>query len=123
MGRSDGERGLNYLADKVLKGAQKLTTIMARAPAWGVPTVGELFHHVTQNAAPAPNAIMRRSSGADRGQKQGASYLLGFQNNPQKIKPLHLRPLITEEAHPHKESPPGIPKPKYRAAALKAAGK
>ena len=106
LGRPDGERGLNHLADKVLKGEQKLTTIMARATAWGVPTVGELSHHATQNAAPAPNAIMRRSSGADRGQKQGASYLLGFQNNPQKIRPIHLRPLITE-AHPLKESPTG----------------
>ena len=94
------------LADKVLKGEQKLTTIMARATAWGKPTVGDLSHHATQNAAPAPNAIMRRSSSADRGQKQGASYLLGFQNNPQKIRPLHLRPLITEP-YPHKESPTG----------------
>jgi hypothetical protein len=39
---------------------------------------------------------MRRSFGADRGQKQGASYLLGFQNNPQKIRSIHLRPVITE---------------------------
>ena len=122
LGRSDGERGLNYLADKVLKDEQKLTTIMARATAWGVPTVGELSHHVTQNAAPAPNAIMRRSLGADRGQKQGASYLLGFQNNPQKIRPLHLRPLITGHT-PKRNGLRLTQNQKYRAAALKAAGK
>jgi hypothetical protein len=46
---------------------------MARVTAWGLPIVGELSHHVTQNAAPAPHAIMRRPSDADRGQKQGAS--------------------------------------------------
>jgi hypothetical protein len=51
LGRPDGERGLNHLADKALQGEQKLTTIMARATAWGKPTVGELSHHATQNAA------------------------------------------------------------------------
>jgi hypothetical protein len=96
LGCSDGERGLNYLADKVLKDEQKLTTIVARTTAWGEPTVGELSHHVTQNAEPAPNAIMRRSFGADRGQKQGPLYLLEFQNNPQKIRSIFLRPVITE---------------------------
>ena len=77
---------------------------MARATAWGKPTVGDRSHHVTQNAAPAPDAIMRRSSRTDRGQKQGASYLPGLQNNPQKkIKSSHLRPLITE-ANPRKDA-------------------
>src|SRR5277367_3438920 len=73
-----------------------MTTIMARATAWGKPTVGDPSHHVTQNTAPAPHAIMRRPCDADRGQKQGASNLLGLQNNPQKNKLDHLRALITE---------------------------
>jgi hypothetical protein len=56
---------------------------------------------------------MRRSSGTDRGQKQGASYLPGLQNNPQKnIKSSHLRPLITE-AYPKRtalRANPNLPK-------------
>jgi hypothetical protein len=78
-----------------------LTTIMAWSTAWGMPTVGELSHHATQSAAPAPNAIMRRSFGTDRGQKQGASPLARRSTtiDGKKIMPPHLHSLITE-AHP-----------------------
>jgi len=62
---------------------------------------------------------MRRSSRTDRGQKQGASYSPGLQNNSQKnIRSSHLRPLITE-ANPHMERPPGEPKtPNHTARRL-----
>jgi hypothetical protein len=45
---------------------------------------------------------MRRLSDADRGQKQGASNLLGLQNHPQRNNPDHLRALITE-AYPKRK--------------------
>jgi hypothetical protein len=89
-----------------MKDERKVTTIMARATAWGKPTVGNCAHHVTQSAAPAPNAFMRRSLGTDRGQKQGASHLLGLQNNSSKCGFMHLRVLITE-AYPQKGAPYG----------------
>jgi hypothetical protein len=64
---------------------------------------------------------MRRSFGADRGQKQGASYLLGFQNNPQKIWSTYLRTLITE-AYPISNALRATHQDNYRTAAQGLAG-
>jgi hypothetical protein len=54
------------ISKQALEGAQKMTAIMARATTWA-SRLWDACHHATQNAAPALDAIMRRSSRADRG--------------------------------------------------------
>ena len=90
------------ISKQAFEGVQKMTTIRARATAWGKPTVGDQSHHVTQKAAPVPDAIMRRSN-ERRPRTEARSVILArtSEQSAEKNYVSHLRALITE-AYPNR---------------------
>ena len=94
------------ISKQALKGSAKSDDDYGSGDSVGYAGCGRSSHHATQNAAPAPNAIMRRSN-ERRPRTEARSVILARTSEQSAEKTsAHLRSLITE-AHPQQERPTG----------------